>query len=432
MLEESQIPEDVPGMPDHPEDLGLPRGFQLDLTLKTLYTTGKMAGKEMAQELKVPFGNIVRPLLDELEDEKYVEVKGGGQFADEWEYVITDSGRDRVREIFEEDRYIGPMPVSLDHYWDITRKFSVKDERISRADLERAYEDLIIPEETYDVIGPAVNSGQSVFVFGEPGNGKTIMCERVIDAFSDYVPIPYAVFAGGSVINFYDPYYHSPKEIPDNTIDERWMITRRPFVSVGGELTMEELDLIYNPDVRFYEAPFQLKANTGILLIDDFGRQQMDPEELLNRWIFPLEKGRDFLTLHTGLKIEVPFECLMFYSTNLNPNDLVDEAFLRRLRYKLHTEDPTEDEYRKLFKLECDNQGFEFDDQVFEELLENHYRQTDRDMRRCHPRDLLEIIADHCEFNNEEPRLSTDLIDYAAESYFPDNVIGEDVGTETL
>jgi len=423
MVEEKLIPDGVPGMPNNVDDLGLPRGYLLDLTLKTLYTTGKLKGKQFSSKLKVPFGNIVRPLLEELEDEQYVEVQGGGQFADQWDFMITDAGRDRVREIFEEDRYIGPVPVSLEEYWEVTSEFSIKNERVSRQDLERAYEDLIIKDETYDIIGPAVNSGKSVFVFGEPGNGKTIICERVIDAFDDYVSIPYALYAGGSVINFYDPYYHSPQEVPENTVDERWMITRRPFVSVGGELTMEELDLVYNPDVRFYEAPFQLKANTGILLIDDFGRQQMDPEELLNRWIFPLEKGRDFLTLHTGLKIEVPFECLVFYSTNLDPNDLVDEAFLRRLRYKLHMEDPDPEEFRILFETECEKQGFRFDESVYENFIRTQYEETERKMRRCHPRDLLEIISDHCEFHNEQSRLSEELIEFASDSYFPDNVI---------
>jgi len=417
MVDETEIPDGVPDMPQNIEDLDLPEGFLLDLTLKTIYTTGKMEGKEIAAELKIPFGNVIRPLLDQLEDEKYVEVKGGGQFADQWEFVVTETGRERVQEIFEEDRYIGPVPVSLEQYRNVTNDFSVTSERITRSDLERAYEDLIVPDETYDVIGPAVNSGKSVFVYGRPGNGKTILCERVIDAFNDYVPIPNAVYAGGSVINFYDPYYHDPEPVPDNTIDERWMITRRPFVSVGGELTMDELDLIYNPDVRFYEAPFQLKANTGILLIDDFGRQQMDPEDLLNRWIYPLEKGTDFLTLHTGLKIEVPFECLMFYSTNLNPNELVDEAFLRRLRYKLHTDNPSEEEYRKLFKMECKNMDLSFNPSVLDQFIRMQYHDTEREMRRCHPRDILQIIEDHGRFNGEVPELNIDVLNDAADSY---------------
>lgn len=423
MLKENQIPDGVPKPPASFDELGLPEGFLLELTLKTIYTEGTMEGKAIAEKMRIPFGNVLSDVLDQLEDEKYIEVKGGGQFADQWDYKITDEGRTRVRELFDENRYIGPAPVPLSQYDEITSKFAVSDEYIDRADLARAFEDLIVPEEYFEIFGAAVNSGRSVFVYGRPGNGKTAMCERVIDSFSDYVGIPHAIYVGGTVIKVFDEHYHERQEVPEQTIDERWTVCKRPFVSVGGDLTMEELDLMYNPDIGFYEAPFQMKANTGLLLIDDFGRQQMDPEDLLNRWIVPLEKRRDFLTLHTGQKIDVPFEVLMFYSTNLDPEALVDEAFLRRLRYKIHADDPDDEEFRELFRHECDKHGLRCNDDVLDYLVETHYRETGRKMRRCHPRDLIETIQDFCTYRGEDVHVDADLLDEAAETYFPDNVV---------
>jgi predicted ATPase with chaperone activity len=427
MLKDNQIPDPIPDQPTSIEEIGLPEGFLLDLTLKNLYTEGTMQGKAIASKLKLPFGSVLREVLDHLEDEEYVEVKGGGQFADQWEYQITGEGRERVREIFEEDRYIGPAPVPLDQYDEITQKFAVSDEKIQRADLERAFGDLQVRDEYFEVFGPAVNSGRSVFVYGEPGNGKTVMCERVIESFDDFVGIPHAIYAGGSVIKVFDEHHHDAQPVEDQTIDQRWNVCRRPFISVGGELTMDELDLIYNPDIGYYEAPFQMKANTGLLLIDDFGRQQMPPGELLNRWIVPLEKRRDFLTLHTGQKIDVPFEMLVFYSTNLDPEELVDEAFLRRLRYKIHTRNPDEEEFRELFRAVCDNEGLNCDDRILDYLIREHYDSTGRSMRRCHPRDLIETIEDFCRYREESLKLTEELLDEAAETYFPDNVMQDEL-----
>lgn len=426
MLNDSQIPGEIPDQPTSVEDIGLPEGFLHNLTLKVLYTQGTMEGGEIAERLALPFGSVLRDLLDQLEDEQYLEVKGGGQFASEWEYQITGEGRTRAREIFEEDRYVGPAPVPLDQYDEVTARFAVSDERVSESDLSRAFSDLQVPEEYFDVFGPAINSGQSVFVYGEPGNGKTAMCERAVRSFQDYVGIPHAVFAGGSLIKVFDEHHHEAEELGDDaSIDRRWNVCRRPFISVGGELTMDELDLIYNPDIGYYEAPFQMKANTGLLLIDDFGRQQMSPGELLNRWIVPLEKRRDFLTLHTGQKIDVPFEVLVFYSTNLDPVELVDEAFLRRLRYKIEATNPTEEEYRELFHEVCNDEGFRCTGQVLDYLLREHYENTGRAMRRCHPRDLVETIVDYCDYHDEDVRIDEDTLDRAARTYFPDNVIQE-------
>lgn len=423
MLKEQRIPEELPGPPENLDQLDIPESFLLDLLLKTINTTGQMAGQDIADQIGLPFGNVLKPLTDQLQDEKFIEVKGGGQFADQWEFSVTKAGRERVQEIYEEDRYIGPAPVSLAEYERVTEEFSVRDEQVTRHDLEQAFEELVISSEQLDVLGPAVNSGKSVFVYGAPGNGKTLICESVIGAFSDLVGLPHAIYAGGEVIKFYDATYHEVHEVPENVIDNRWLVADRPFVSVGGELTMDDLDLIYEPAVGYYEAPFQLKANTGVLLIDDFGRQPVEPETLLNRWIMPLEKGVDYLTLHTGLKLSVPFETLVFYSTNLNPEQLVDEAFLRRLRYKIHTENPDETEFREIFKIEAEKLGVDVEASVLDYLIETHYQGPNRPFRRCHPRDLLEIINDYSDYQEEQARVNPDLLDYAAQTYFPDNVI---------
>ncbi len=427
MLQKKQIPEAIPGKPKNLEEVDIPESFLLELVLKTINSTGEMSGKELSNRICLPFGNILKPLIDQLQDEKFIEIKGGGQFAEQWDYAITKAGRERVQEIFEEDRYLGPAPVSLKEYEEVTANFSVRAEQITRHDLEQAFEGMIIKPEYLDVLGPAVNSGKSVFVYGSPGNGKTLICERVINAFSERVGIPHAIYAGEAVIKFYDATYHNVYEAPDGVIDTRWLVSDRPFVSVGGELTMEELDLIYEPAVGFYEAPFQLKANTGVLLIDDFGRQAVAPEDLLNRWIMPLEKGEDFLTLHTGLKLAVPFETLVFYSTNINPAELVDEAFLRRLRYKIHAENPEEEEFREIFELETSELDMQVEPSALDYLIKNHYRETKRHFRRCHPRDLLEIIDDYCAYQQSESRVTPALLDYAANSYFPDNVISDDL-----
>jgi predicted ATPase with chaperone activity len=271
-------------------------------------------------------------------------------------------------------------------------------------------------------VGPAVNSGRSIFLFGNPGNGKTSIAEAIGSMLMEGdIYIPYAVEVEGQIIKVFDNVNHilAEKQPQDQRgLDPRWVLIRRPFIVVGGELTLEGLDLVYDINNKYYEAPFQMKANGGIFLIDDFGRQQVRPRDLLNRWIVPLEKRIDFLTLHTGRKIEIPFEVLIVFSTNLAPKDLVDEAFLRRIRHKIEVDDPSWDGYREIFKRVCESKDIDWNDRALAYLIQEHYIKANRSPRACHPRDLLDQIIDIANYLNLPPTLSKELVDRAANSYF--------------
>jgi predicted ATPase with chaperone activity len=289
---------------------------------------------------------------------------------------------------------------------------------------------LVIEQEMLDMLGPAVNSGRSIFLFGDPGNGKTAMAEsvgRMVLGAEMY--LPYAVEIAGMVIKVFDEVNHKLAPEADNPmstnqlsvrprLDRRWIKIQRPVITVGGELTLETLDLVWDDVSKYYEAPFQMKANGGMFLIDDFGRQLVRPRDLLNRWVVPLEKRYDYLTLHTGQKIEVPFELLIVFSTNLEPSDLVDEAFLRRIRHKIEVGDPSFDSFREIFRRECTFRNIAFDEEGLAYLLREYYIKPEKPLRACHPRDLLDEILDIARYRNITPALSQDLIDRACRAYF--------------
>jgi predicted ATPase with chaperone activity len=288
--------------------------------------------------------------------------------------------------------------------------------------MRQAMAHLVINESTFAQLGPAVNSGRSVFLFGPPGNGKTAISEsigRMLQHNAMY--IPYAMEVDGQVIVIFDSVNHFSLEDPTSSQqnhDQRWVHIRRPVITAGGELTLETLDLIYDETNKYYEAPFQMRANGGMLLIDDFGRQQARPRDLLNRWIVPLEKRMDYLTLHTGRKIAVPFDVLIVFATNLAPRDLVDEAFLRRIRHKIEIKDPTWDEFREIFRRICEDKGVPYSDQGLAYLIQEHYLKPNRPRRGCHPRDLVDQLVDIARYLNVPPVLSKDLIDRACDAYF--------------
>jgi len=414
-------------------DTGLSPLWLQDLALKILYFQGYLSGFKMAEALTLPFTGVTSQILETLKREKYVEVRssqmGLGEGA--YQYAITGAGIARAREALERSQYAGPAPVPIEDYNRAIRQQSQGRLTITSPLLRQALSNLVLAENTFQQIGPAVNSGTSIFIYGPPGNGKTSIARaigKMILSTSMY--IPYAVYIDGQVVKLYDSVNHQriqdrPHRTGDTGTlrsgkrpDPRWVRIRRPFIVTGGELTLSGLDLVFDDVNKFYEAPFQVKANGGILLIDDFGRQLVRPRDLLNRWIVPLENRIDYLTLHTGRKVEVPFNVLVVFSTNLPPKDLVDEAFLRRLRHKIEIGDPSYEAYREIFKRVAQAKGVKYSDQGIAYLLQEWYVKRGRKLRASHPRDLCDQIIDIARFLSVEPEMTRELIDRAAASYF--------------
>jgi hypothetical protein len=402
----------------HPDSLS-------QLLLKTL-VAGEASGTGLSESLRLPY-SVLDALIQHARVEKLVEVRGASGAGNAgYRYALTDLGRDRAAQFFEISRYVGAAPVPLAQYNAYVRACMAARPYVDRERLATGFKDLIVNDAMFERLGPAVNSGKSLFLYGAPGNGKTVVAEGIGRALGDEMHIPCALDVDGQVITMFDPVNHVSLStgpavesvIASNVHDRRWEKIRRPVVVVGGELTLEMLDLTFNPIARFYEAPIQLKANGGVFVVDDFGRQRIPPRDLLNRWIVPLESRVDFLTLHTGRKFETPFNVLIVFATNLKPESLADEAFLRRIPYKILAKNPTIDEYCRIFELNCRKRGLAFDPVMVEYLDRKYYTPRKLEMRACHPRDLVEQVVDMCRYQNRPPALSRDLLDAACHSYF--------------
>ncbi len=423
---EQYIPE-----PKSIEETGLTMGFIADLVLKLVYYKSEMSSMEIAEELALPYVGIMEKVLDFLKREEYIEVSGSKGFGERgYQWVITGKGSDRAVKALDRDMYIGPAPVPLEAYNQMVRRQTIGRLRVGPAEVRQALSHLVLSGELVNRIGPAVNSGHSLFLYGPPGNGKTVIAKGIIRMLKGHVYIPYAVTVDGQIIRVFDEMNHKRIKGPPERerqegsglgarrLDPRWVRIRRPEIVVGGELTMHNLDLIYDPISKTYEAPLQMKANNGLFVIDDFGRQPMRPQDLLNRWIVPLEMHIDFLTLQTGKKIEIPFDELIVFSTNLDPKDLVDDAFLRRIRHKLLIDYPDEKMFYQIMQQECARRNMDLPPEAFVYLIQKHYIAADRPLRSCHPRDLLDQIEDIASYLGIKPVLSKQLIDAACESYF--------------
>ena len=412
----------IPPTPTSIKETGLALGFLTDLALKIMYFEGNLSGYELAERMKLPFPGVVDQALDFLKREQLCEVKGAGGFAEAaYQYAISEKGRAMGREALDRSQYAGPAPVTLEAYTEGIRRQPLDKVVVHQRTMRQALAHLVINEDTFARLGPAVNSGRSIFLFGHPGNGKTVIAEGIGRMMlGDAIYIPYAIEVGGQVVSVFDSVNHIEADSPSESQshDPRWVYVRRPVITTCGELTLETLDLVYDETNKYYEAPFQMKANGGMLLIDDFGRQQARPRDLLNRWIVPLEKRVDYLTLHTGRKIEVPFDVLIVFATNLAPRDLVDEAFLRRIRHKIEVKDPSWDEYRQIFHRVCEAKGVPYDDRGLAYLIQEHYLKLNRPARACHPRDIVDQLADIARYLNVAATLGQDLIDRACEAYF--------------
>lgn len=415
------IPREVvfePPAPHTLEDTGLSTSMVDDLLLKRLFLGGPQTAGALADKICLPF-LLVLSNLNALRLIHHTHVLGSDGYGERnYIYALTEEGEVRARSAFERNMYDGAAPVPLEDYIESVKLQTIKDVTITRRIVEEAFKDLVLHPEIINEIGPAINAGQSLFFYGAAGNGKTALATRITRTLGTDVYVPYAIETEGSIIQFFDPVCHSVLFEQDESLDPRWVRVRRPTVVVGGELQLPNLDLNYNPSRKTYEAPFQMKANTGMFLIDDFGRQQMKPAELLNRWIVPLELRVDFLTLQTGRKIEVPFDELLIFSTNLDPSGLMDEAFLRRIKYKVKARDPDQEMFQLIFEGACVQYDVPFSQAGFDYLIAEHYVKAGRPFRGVHPRDLLDQLVALCRYIEVPPAMSPHLLDAVVHTYF--------------
>ncbi len=407
-----------PRMPQNLEETGLTNSIVDDLLLKRLFLGGPQTSGSLADKLAIPF-LLVLANLNELRRLHMVHISGSQGYGERgYLFLLTEEGEGRAKAAFDRNMYDGPAPVPLEEYVQAVASQSVRDVTITKRAIEDAFRDLVLHAEIINEIGPAVNSGQSLFFYGAAGNGKTALASRITRALGSDVYIPYAVESEGAIIELFDPVCHRRTSQQSEDADPRWIKIKRPTVVVGGELKLEDLDLSYSALRKTYEAPFQMKANMGMFLIDDFGRQQVSTTDLLNRWIVPLEMRVDFLKLQSGRKLEVPFDELLVLSSNLDPSTLMDEAFSRRIKYKVKARDPDRAMFRAIFQGACVSYHVPFDDEGFEYLVDEHYVRTGRPFRGVHPRDLLDQLVALARYIEEPPHLSRSLLDSVVDTYF--------------
>jgi hypothetical protein len=415
--------------PNTVEETGIGLGQLIDLCVKTIYYEGRPSARQLSDHMALSF-NVLESVLSFLKREKYLEVVGSSGIGEQqYHYALTDKGLEKAAEALDRNQYVGPAPVPYDVYVEVVMEQSVRRMRVDAEVVDRALADLVLSSTTHSLVGPAVNSGRSMLLYGDPGNGKSSIAKGIGRMLHGDVLIPHALDVGGQTIRVFDPRVHVPVEtgdvVPISSIarveqkrDQRWVQCRRPLIMTGGELTLADLELKYSPQSRFYIAPLQMKANCGILVIDDFGRQLVQPKELLNRWIIPMESRVDYLSLLSGETIQLPFELLLVFSTNIPPQNLGDEAFFRRIRHKIEVGDPDEASFLRILELTCEHNRLPYDAAGGRYLIERYYRPKARHFRGVHPRDIVDLIVDISSFEKRPPAFTPEWIDLACASYF--------------
>jgi hypothetical protein len=417
-----------PVPPDSLEETGLIPESIDDLLLKMLYSQGTKTGRELAESLALPFDGLDARMLM-MQERRLLQVVGTvGPNRGSYRFNLTEAGQERARAAMSACQYVGPAPVPLAEYEQWVRRQGLGNLHLTRSVVENGMGELVLPKALFDTLGPAVNSARSVFLHGDAGNGKTSVAEAMAHLIGGEMYLPYALDISGQIMVLFDPSHHEPvsdapsadgtwlRAVPKH--DPRYVRVKRPVVTAGGELTLDQLDLQYDYNTKMYQAPFQLKAAGGVLIIDDFGRQRMPAHELLNRWIIPLEKRYDYLTLHTGVKFRVPFESLLIFATNLEPEDLVDEAFLRRIQYKLYLPGPDRPAYTEIFRRVCADRNVPFDEAAVDFVYDEYYAGAGITPRGCHPRDIVDHVLDVARYEDTPAMLSREYLRRACEAYF--------------
>lgn len=428
------VPEDgvvTPPVPDSIEDTGISAAVVEQLILKFLYFRGELLGRELASSLGLEY-SLIDELIEGLKRSHAVGVrKSLGMGNSSGIFFLTEAGRATTREHLENNQYVGPLPVPLYQYVEVVHRQRLKDNWLNPITLKQAFRHLVVEQDILARIGPAVNSNKSFLIYGQPGNGKTALAEALFNVDTAPIYMPHAIECQGNIIQVYDPIYH--QKIDDNQpsvlslsnssgYDGRWFRCKRPFIVTGGELTMEMLDLSFNNVSKVYDAPFQVKANNGIYLVDDFGRQKASPAEILNRWIVPMERHVDYLSFQSGGKMTVPFQAFLIFSTNLRPENLGDEAFLRRIQYKMFLRSPNPGEYIQIFERYAASKSLACPQGLAQSFVQKHYVEGGRRYRRCHPRDIISHAIDIINFENLPKALTPELLDEAFHSCFVENV----------
>jgi len=431
-----------PPIPQTFEEIGLPEKFLAQLLLKHAFFHYVFTAREMSDAMMIPV-HLVEQLIKYLMQQKFMDVSprdmlqpSPDHLATDIRYTVSGAGKNNAEQLLEFNNYVGPVPITLDDYWDWVEAQTVLQVEIKEERLREAFKDYVVPETFFNLIMPAIASGRSIFLFGPSGNGKTALARCIGEAFTDAVYVPFALYVHGQIMRVYDAYIHehAPSRPDAPKYDGRWVRCRRPVVIAGGEMTSAALEPKYNPISKHYEAPHQVQANNGVFIIDDFGRQNISPQSLLNRWMFPLESRQDFCSLVTGQQFAVPFDQLVIFSTNLDPHALADEAFLRRIRHKIFIGEVSREQYLEIFRRACEHYALSFDQNLIEKMVERYYVQFPRPFRACHPRDLIESLIDRARAFGQPPQLTEQGLDLAFQSYFikSTGIMDHDIPGEAL